>query len=677
MNINYNTSESTSSSSVRSTKKSAAAEAAAQPTEYESQSITSKALQEESRTGDNLMACIANVTCVNVPTSGPEVSSSIIMTRDHHNMMESSQHGCGGNSSVKGTNLSSHHPPPTILKIPSVKDIAVAAAARGTSSTNHSNNKNQNAATSFGSGILSAVSNKSSVKKRGRSEQMPPSDDSCQISSSKKTRIDDSLDASSNNNRSTTTIQEEHNMMDKTEIALTQEQIDDVIDTTLPSNFSFRLPLSLSPNHRHKTMTESPQEYKSLPKNNTGRPKDAPPLTTVVVFPPKMIHPPVKPRDGVGDHDQDDEEATATPSQSSMGGHDVKTPTSGRWTKEEHEAFLEGLEIYGREWKKVAQRIPTRTSAQIRSHAQKYFAKLSRDEQSRTTCLVNVQERDKVLVQDDRRGEGGEAAQDNNNNKVVEYPPSVLDRMEKILRDPLGAEMEVAQTLKRLRERYSELHARLQHQHQEINQGSMIQKQRHSPPRNSPTVQGQHGQMNRRSPQSGKVFSPIYTTYPGTPKCDTTFTSPMQTSTTGLTQKGRDLMPKKQTSGSFTPVPQTPTTMTNASKQSKPSIRICNESLALHSKELIALSVLGGELYRSASYQDLSKAVAESCSTSSTSCLAPSMHQVPTKKDESAAQSGTGCHFSHPTTRDPPPVLPSSSSFSLSGKKSFDTDSKE
>lgn len=26
----------------------------------------------------------------------------------------------------------------------------------------------------------------------------------------------------------------------------------------------------------------------------------------------------------------------------------------GRWTKEEHELFLEGLQLYGREWKKIA-----------------------------------------------------------------------------------------------------------------------------------------------------------------------------------------------------------------------------------------------------------------------------------------------------------------------------------
>ena len=51
----------------------------------------------------------------------------------------------------------------------------------------------------------------------------------------------------------------------------------------------------------------------------------------------------------------------------------------GRWTAEEHSAFLVGLRAYGREWKKVAQQIKTRTSAQIRSHAQKYFAKLAKD----------------------------------------------------------------------------------------------------------------------------------------------------------------------------------------------------------------------------------------------------------------------------------------------------------
>ncbi|ETV94789.1 hypothetical protein H310_11744 [Aphanomyces invadans] len=56
-----------------------------------------------------------------------------------------------------------------------------------------------------------------------------------------------------------------------------------------------------------------------------------------------------------------------------------KTINGGRWTDEEHESFLAGLQEHGREWKKVAAKIKTRTSAQIRSHAQKYFAKLAKD----------------------------------------------------------------------------------------------------------------------------------------------------------------------------------------------------------------------------------------------------------------------------------------------------------
>ena len=51
---------------------------------------------------------------------------------------------------------------------------------------------------------------------------------------------------------------------------------------------------------------------------------------------------------------------------------------TGRWTKEEHEAFLVGLELYGKEWKKVAMKVKTRTVVQTRTHAQKYFQKLAK-----------------------------------------------------------------------------------------------------------------------------------------------------------------------------------------------------------------------------------------------------------------------------------------------------------
>ena len=51
---------------------------------------------------------------------------------------------------------------------------------------------------------------------------------------------------------------------------------------------------------------------------------------------------------------------------------------TGRWTREEHEAFLSALKMYGKEWKKVAAKVKTRTVVQTRTHAQKYFQKLAK-----------------------------------------------------------------------------------------------------------------------------------------------------------------------------------------------------------------------------------------------------------------------------------------------------------
>lgn len=54
---------------------------------------------------------------------------------------------------------------------------------------------------------------------------------------------------------------------------------------------------------------------------------------------------------------------------------------TGRWTKEEHEMFLLGLEQFGKEWKDISQLIPTRSVVQIRTHAQKYFQKVAKSHQ--------------------------------------------------------------------------------------------------------------------------------------------------------------------------------------------------------------------------------------------------------------------------------------------------------
>jgi len=54
------------------------------------------------------------------------------------------------------------------------------------------------------------------------------------------------------------------------------------------------------------------------------------------------------------------------------------TEHTGRWTKSEHETFLKALRKYGKEWKKVAAMVKTRTVVQTRTHAQKYFQKLQK-----------------------------------------------------------------------------------------------------------------------------------------------------------------------------------------------------------------------------------------------------------------------------------------------------------
>ena len=55
---------------------------------------------------------------------------------------------------------------------------------------------------------------------------------------------------------------------------------------------------------------------------------------------------------------------------------------SGRWTIKEHQRFIEALQIFGKNWKKVEEYVGTRNGAQIRSHAQKFFLKLRPDGRS-------------------------------------------------------------------------------------------------------------------------------------------------------------------------------------------------------------------------------------------------------------------------------------------------------
>jgi len=74
--------------------------------------------------------------------------------------------------------------------------------------------------------------------------------------------------------------------------------------------------------------------------------------------------------------------ATAATAQSSGANGGAQGENTGRWTSEEHNLFLQGLELHGKGWKKIAGLIKSRTVVQIRTHAQKYFQKLAKAKQN-------------------------------------------------------------------------------------------------------------------------------------------------------------------------------------------------------------------------------------------------------------------------------------------------------
>ena len=52
----------------------------------------------------------------------------------------------------------------------------------------------------------------------------------------------------------------------------------------------------------------------------------------------------------------------------------------GRWTNAEHKIFLKALERYGRDWAQIQKKVKTRSLTQVRSHANKIFKKIPKED---------------------------------------------------------------------------------------------------------------------------------------------------------------------------------------------------------------------------------------------------------------------------------------------------------
>ncbi|KAH8071826.1 ubiquitin-protein transferase [Aureococcus anophagefferens] len=66
----------------------------------------------------------------------------------------------------------------------------------------------------------------------------------------------------------------------------------------------------------------------------------------------------------------------------------------GRWTDDEHQQFMDLMAVHGKSWSKIAAHMVNRSEPQVRSHAQKHFAKERKEQEEAAAALAGEQPAD-------------------------------------------------------------------------------------------------------------------------------------------------------------------------------------------------------------------------------------------------------------------------------------------
>lgn len=109
---------------------------------------------------------------------------------------------------------------------------------------------------------------------------------------------------------------------------------------------------------------------------------------------------------------------------------------TGRWQAEEHEVFLKGLNEHGKQWKKIAMMIKTRSVVQVRTHAQKYFQKLLKNEKKeegrtgkeRSSSILSTSTATSVAQTTPSGAVKRKSSSSKGNNKTTATPSAVKKR---------------------------------------------------------------------------------------------------------------------------------------------------------------------------------------------------------------------------------------------------------